>query len=201
MKILSYTPYLLIFILIIFTACSQKVKDLSKIDGFNENKNDLSIEDYLSKIPKDLPKWMLNLPENDSYIFASGTNFNQVLQNSIDRASNNAFNRLAVKISSHIMSELKKYASEINSDDMFIINSEITKSSSIEVIKDLIIGYQTIDTRIIKDGVLFRTFILVRYPTLELNKLTIRTIDNNKNLVELISKSESYQLMKSSVEK
>ena len=144
---------------------------------------------------------MLNLAENDSYIFASGTNFNQVLQNSIDRASNNAFNRLAVKISSHIMSELKKYASEINSDDMFIINSEITKSSSIEVIKDLIIGYQTIDTRIIKDGVLFRTFILVRYPTLELNKLTIRTIDNNKNLVELISKSESYQLMKSSVEK
>ena len=42
---------------------------------------------------------------------------------------------------------------------MFIINNEITKSSSIESIKDLKIGYQTIDTRIIKDGALFRTFI------------------------------------------
>ena len=64
--------------------------------------------------------------------------------------------------SNHV--ELKIFASEIKSDDMFIINNEITKSSSIESIKDLIIGHQTIDTRIIKDGALFRTFILVRYP-------------------------------------
>ena len=116
---------------------------------------------------------MINLPENDKYIFASGTNFNKSLQNSIDRASSDAFNRLAVKISGQIVSELKIYAGEIKSDDMFIINNEITKSSSIESIKDLKIGYQTIDTRIIKDGALFRTFILVRYPIKELNKLTL----------------------------
>ena len=95
---------------------------------------------------------MINLPVNDKYIFASGTNFNEVLQDSIDRASNNAFNRLVVKISGQVMSELKIFASEIKSDDMFIINNEITKSSSIESIKDLVIGHQTIDTRIIKDG-------------------------------------------------
>ena len=91
-----------------------------------DNNNDRSIEEYLSKIPKDLPKWMINLPVNDKYIFASGTNFNEVLQDSIDRASNNAFNRLVVKISGQVMSELKIFASEIKSDDMFIINNEIT---------------------------------------------------------------------------
>ena len=84
---------------------------------------------------------------------------------------------------------------------MFIINNEITKSSSIESIKDLIIGHQTIDTRIIKDGALFRTFILVRYPIKELNKLILRVIENNKNLEELLLESESYQFMKSSIEK
>ena len=99
------------------------------------------------------------------------------------------------------MSELKIYAGEIKSDDMFIINNEITKSSSIESIKDLKIGYQTIDTRIIKDGALFRTFILVRYPKEELNKLALRVIENNKNLEELLFESESYQIMKSSIEK
>ena len=201
MKKLSFTPYFSAITLIIFVSCSQKVADISKIDDFKDNNNDLSIEDYLSKIPKDLPKWMISLPENDKYIFASGTNFNKALQNSIDRASSDAFNRLAVKISGQIMLELKIYAGEIKSDDMFIINNEITKSSSIESIKDLISGYQTIDTRIIKDGVLFRTFILVRYPKEELNKLALRVIENNKNLEELLFESESYQIMKSSVEK
>ena len=143
---------------------------------------------------------MINLPANDKYIFASGTNFNEVLQDSIDRASNNAFNRLVVKISGQVMSELKIFASEIKSDDMFIINNEITKSSSIESIKDLVIGHQTIDTRIIKDGLLFRTFILVRYPIKELNKLTLLAVGNNKNLEELLLESESYQFMKSSIE-
>ena len=99
------------------------------------------------------------------------------------------------------MSELKIFASEIKSDDMFIINNEIAESSSIESIKDLVIGHQTIDTRIIKDGVLFRTFILVRYPKKELNKLTLRAVGNNKNLEELLLESESYQFMKSSIEK
>ena len=200
MKKSSFTPFLAIS-LIIFVSCSQKLTDISKIDDFKDNNNDLSIEDYLSKIPKDLPKWMINLPENDKYIFASGTNFNKALQNSIDRASSDAFNRLAVKISGQIMLELKIYAGEIKSDDMFIINNEITKSSSIESIKDLKIGYQTIDTRIIKDGALFRTFILVRYPKEELNKLALRVIENNKNLEELLLESESYQIMKSSLEK
>ncbi len=200
MKKSSLTPFLAI-ILIIFVSCSQKVTEISKIDDFKDNNNDLSIEDYLSKIPKDLPKWMINLPENDKYIFASGTNFNKSLQNSIDSASSDAFNRLAVKISGQIMLELKIYAGEIKSDDMFIINNEITKSSSIESIKDLKIGYQTIDTRIIKDGALFRTFILVRYPKEELNKLALRVIENNKNLEELLLESESYQIMKSSLEK
>ena len=201
MKKLSFTPYFSAITLIIFVSCSQKVADISKIDDFKDNNNDLSIEDYLSKIPKDLPKWMINLPENDKYIFASGTNFNKSLQNSIDKASSDAFNRLAVKISGQVVSELKIYAGEIKSDDMFIINNEITKSSSIESIKDLKIGYQTIDTRIIKDGALFRTFILVRYPKEELNKLALRVIENNKNLEELLFESESYQIMKSSVEK
>ena len=200
MKKSSLTPFLAI-ILIIFVSCSQKVTEISEIDDFKDNNNDLSIEDYLSKIPKDLPKWMINLPENDKYIFASGTNFNKSLQNSIDSASSDAFNRLAVKISGQIMLELKIYAGEIKSDDMFIINNEITKSSSIESIKDLKIGYQTIDTRIIKDGALFRTFILVRYPKEELNKLALRVIENNKNLEELLLESESYQIMKSSLEK
>ena len=200
MKNSSFTPFLAIS-LIIFVSCSQKLTDISKIDDFKDNNNDLSIEDYLSKIPKDLPKWMINLPENDKYIFASGTNFNKSLQNSIDRASSDAFNRLAVKISGQVVSELKIYAGEIKSDDMFIINNEITKSSSIESIKDLKIGYQTIDTRIIKDGALFRTFILVRYPKEELNKLALNVIENNKNLEELLFESESYQIMKSSVKK
>ena len=200
MKKSSFTPFLAIS-LIIFVSCSQKLTNISKIDDFKDNNNDLSIEDYLSKIPKDLPKWMINLPENDKYIFASGTNFNKSLQNSIDRASSDAFNRLAVKISGQVVSELKIYAGEIKSDDMFIINNEITKSSSIESIKDLISGYQTIDTRIIKDGVLFRTFILVRYPKEELNKLALRVIKNNKNLEELLLESYSYQMMKSTLEK
>ena len=200
MKNSSFTPFLAIS-LIIFVSCSQKLTDISKIDDFKDNNNDLSIEDYLSKIPKDLPKWMINLPENDKYIFASGTNFNKSLQNSIDKASSDAFNRLAVKITGQIVSEIKIYAGEIKSDDMFIINNEITKSSSIESIKDLISGYQTIDTRIIKDGVLFRTFILVRYPKEELNKLALRVIKNNKNLEELLLESYSYQMMKSTLEK
>ena len=201
MKKSPFKLYFFPIILIIFASCSQKVVDIKKIDDFKDNNNDRSIEDYLSKIPKDLPKWMINLPVNDKYIFASGTNFNKVLQDSIDSASNDAFNRLVVKISGQIMSILKIFASEIKSDDMFIINNEITKSSSIENIKDLIIGHQTIDTRIIKDGALFRTFILVRYPIKELNKLTLRTIENNKNLEELLLESESYQFMKSSIEK
>ena len=203
-RVMKKSPFKLYFfpiILIILASCSQKVEDIKKIDDFKDNNNDRSIEDYLSKIPKDLPKWMINLPVNDKYIFASGTNFNKVLQDSIDSASNDAFNRLTVKLSGQIMSILKIFASEIKSDDMFIINNEITKSSSIENIKDLIIGHQTIDTRIIKDGALFRTFILVRYPIKELNKLILRTIENNKNLEELLLESESYQFMKSSIEK
>ena len=203
-RVMKKSPFKLYFfpiILIILASCSQKVADIKKIDDFKDNNNDRSIEDYLSKIPKDLPKWMINLPVNDKYIFASGTNFNKVLQDSIDSASNDAFNRLTVKLSGQIMSILKIFASEIKSDDMFIINNEITKSSSIENIKDLIIGHQTIDTRIIKDGALFRTFILVRYPIKELNKLISRTIENNKNLEELLLESESYQFMKSSIEK
>ena len=202
-KVMKKSPFTLYFfsiILVIFASCSQKVADISKIDEFKDNNNDTSIEEYLSKIPKDLPKWMINLPVNDKYIFASGTNFDEVLQDSIDRASNNAFNRLVVKISGQVMSELKIFASEIKSDDMFIINNEIAESSSIESIKDLVMGHQTIDTRIIKDGVLFRTFILVRYPKKELNKLILRAVGNNKNLEELLLESKSYQFMKSSIE-
>jgi len=142
---------------------------------------------------ENMPDWMTKPPQDVNSIYTTGTYLSKDMQRSIDGASRNALNELALTISGNLNSLVNEYVEETGfASDSTIIN-EVSRVTSMEAINTKIIGHKRIDSKLMRNNQSYRAFVLIQYPIGEFNKLALQVIKNNKLLESKLKSSDAFK--------
>lgn len=128
----------------------------------------------------EFPKWYLEVPTEDSAIYATATEVSSDLQFALDKSLFSAKREIAFKLKNSINQQVKEYTTETN-----YTKSETTSKETQRLVvansKDVnIVGTQTVRTDVIREGGRYRAFVLVRYGLDESNKIHMSYVANDR---------------------
>jgi len=117
----------------------------------------------------DLPSWYLKAPEStDDYVFIAGTGYSNDLAMSREKALLDAQMKLADKINGMMNAVVKQH----KTDSAGTVGVDKTSITIKKVIMDTALtGYQIEDSRVTTENRSYRTFMLLRYPIGDANRL------------------------------
>jgi uncharacterized protein YceK len=117
----------------------------------------------------DLPAWYIKAPAStEDFVYLSGTGYSSDLSMSHQKALLDAQLKLADKINGVLNALVKQY----KDDNAGTVNADKTSIAIKKVIADTAItGYHIEDSRVLSENRSYRTFVLVRYPIGDANRL------------------------------
>jgi len=180
------------FMVLIYSCASPKYGSQEAVIKQIEEENKMSRQAIDNSI-KNMPDWMTKPPQDVNNIHTAGTYLSKDMQRSIDGASRNALNELALTISGNLNSLVNEYVEETGfASDSTIIN-EVSRVTSIEAINTKIIGHKRVDSKVMRDNQSYRAFVLIQYPIGEFNKLALQVIRSNKLLESKLKSSDAFK--------
>lgn len=131
-----------------------------------------------------LPSWMVELPvpeDNNKELFVAGTGSSTMLTLARDKATLDVEKQLANKISAKVSSRFKQYIREVGAgntpiaieDNEFIVKKVVTEAN--------VAGYIQKESEIMREGNMYRVYILAEYP---IEENTLRTIAQTEELIK-----------------
>jgi hypothetical protein len=117
----------------------------------------------------DIPAWYIKAPAStEDYVFLSGTGYSSDLSMSHQKALLDAQVKLADKINGVVNALMKQY----KTDNSGTVGTDKTSLTVKKLIADTAItGYHIEDSRVVSENRSYRTFVLIRYPIGDANRL------------------------------
>lgn len=112
-----------------------------------------------------LPTWYTQLPAHDSQkeLYVAGTGASTNLSLAKDKAVLDVEKQLANKISAQVSSRFKQYIREVGSDTPLTIeDNEIVVKKLVTEAE--VAGYEQMDSSVVREGKMFRVYVLANYP-------------------------------------
>ena len=181
-----------LFIIFIYSCASPKYGSQKAVIKQIEEETKIS-KQAIDNTIENMPDWMTKPPQDVNSIYTTGTYLSKDMQRSIDGASRNALNELALTISGNLNSLVNEYVEETGfASDSTIIN-EVSRVTSMEAINTKIIGHKRVDSKLMRNNQSYRAFVLIQYPIGEFNKLALQVIKNNKLLESKLKSSDAFK--------
>ena len=181
-----------LFIIFIYSCASPKYGSQKAVIKQIEEEKKIS-KQAIDNTIENMPDWMTKPPQDVNSIYTTGTYLSKDMQRSIDGASRNALNELALTISGNLNSLVNEYVEETGfASDSTIIN-EVSRVTSMEAINTKIIGHKRVDSKLMRNNQSYRAFVLIQYPIGEFNKLALQVIKNNKLLESKLKSSDAFK--------
>ncbi len=139
------------------------------------------------------PKWFLEPPVENNAIYAVATDYSADLQFAIDKSMLNAKIGLATQISNKISSKMKEFAQEVGAGSDAQVVKEIERVSTELVTEVNLSGFTTAKREIIQQGTGYRSYVMLRYPLGETNKMVVEQTKRNAILDSKIRASKAFQ--------
>ena len=128
-----------------------------------------------------LPSWYTQLPAHDTTkeLYVAGTGASTMLSLAKDKAILDVEKQLANKISAEVSSRFKQYIREVGADTPLTIqdNEIVVKKLVTEA---QVAGYEQMDSVVVREGKMFRVYILANYP---IEENVLRTIAQQEKLI------------------
>lgn len=140
----------------------------------------------------DLPSWYIKAPAStEDYVYLSGTGVSSDLSMSHQKALLDAQLKLADKINGVLNALVKS-----NKDDTAgTVNSDRTSITIKKVITDTAItGYHIEDSRVLTENRGYRTFVLVRYPVGDANRMLKEKLQRENQLNQTSEEAAQREL-------
>jgi hypothetical protein len=112
-----------------------------------------------------LPNWYTELPAHDSSkeLYVAGTGASTNLSLAKDKAILDVEKQLANKISAQVSSRFKQYIREVGADTPLTIeDNEIVVKKLVTEAE--VAGYEQMDSVVVREGKMFRIYVLANYP-------------------------------------
>ena len=150
------------------------------------------------KINAEIPEWYVSMPgSTETIMYARGSATSADLDNSEQRAIENALIKLSTQMQNRISSKTNLVIKEAGVDADLTLKTEMQRISNV-VVKDATIrGYKIFKTKMaaIADGK-YRTFVIIEFPVSLAYKNFIAEIDNSLSVKAEVNKLKNTEAFK-----
>lgn len=174
---------------VVLTGCSKTMsKQEMLVKRFEYNQE--QVEDTTD----DIPKWFLNIPTEEGFMYAVGTAETPDLQLSVDIAVLNAKTTLADSMNSRVRSQTKSFISKLGSDDVDAsVMSEIEKATRNVVLDADVSGWQQKELDIQASGPQYRAYVLLEYSDVRASTFLHDRLTKDNNLYTKIKSTKAFE--------
>jgi hypothetical protein len=148
----------------------------------------------------DIPDWYVNVPQDPNYLFAANTQTSQDMQLAIDKATEAGRADIGRQMQVKIEGLQKRFSEETGTGNdaqllqMFTQAEKTVVSTSLE-------GSRVKQQKIVKDGGLWRAYVLVEYPIGAANEALMQQIKNNNQMYTRYRASQTFKELQDEVDK
>ncbi len=148
----------------------------------------------------DIPDWYVNVPQDPNYLFAANTQTSQDMQLAIDKATEAGRADIGRQLQVKVEGLQKRFSEETGTGNdaqllqMFTQAEKTVVSTSLE-------GSRVKQQKIVKDGSLWRAYVLVEYPVGAANEALMQQIKNNNQMYTRFRASQTFKELQDEVDK
>ena len=156
-----------------------------------------TVEQTISKAPD----WYTKPPVDTNSIYQTATESSPDMQRSMDKAVMTAKSQLASKLGDRASQKIQDFASEsgTKNDEQVIREIKITRSSI--ATDQNVAGYVLEKSEVLPEGNRYRSYVLLRYPVGENNKVISAQVKKNAILDGKVKASKAWEDLENEIEK
>jgi len=148
----------------------------------------------------DIPGVFKNLPQDPNYIFAPKTATSQDMQLAIDKATTDARAEIGRTIELKLENLQKKFDEEVGVRENATLLQQFTQATKI-VVSEGLSGSQIKKKEVLKDGEIWRSYVLVQYPIGAANDAFLQQIKKQEEMYTRFRSSQTFKELEDEVKK
>ncbi len=146
------------------------------------------------------PSWYTQPPVDASSIYAASTETSSDMQMSMDMAVLSAKRTLAGQIGNRLPSKMKEFAMQVGAGDDVQITKEIERVTTNVITEVNLAGFTRDKSELIPQGKGYRTYVLLRYPLGESNRMILDQMKKSAVLDAKLRASKAFQELENEIE-
>ena len=154
----------------------------------------------VQKTSGDIPDWYPNAPQDPLFARAANTAVSQDLQIAVDKASTGARAELGRLLETKVNTMQKQFEEETGTATEAQLIQQFTQATKL-VVSTTMNGSRMKDQKTVKDGSMWRAYVLMELPLGAANAALLDEIKKNKELYTRYRASEAYKDLDSEVQK
>jgi hypothetical protein len=147
-----------------------------------------------------IPDWYSNPPQDTNVLYGVSTASSQDLQLAIDKAMTAARAEIARQVETKMNSLQKKFDEETGVGQDAQLLQQYTQATK-AIVSTSLTGSKMIKQERIKDGTMWRAYVLADYPIGEANKAMLDAIKKSQEMYTRFRASQAFQELDSEVQK
>ena len=148
----------------------------------------------------EIPSWFTTIPQDPNYLFAANTATSQDLGIAIDKSITAARAEVGRQMEVRVSSLQKRFDEEVGLGEDAELMQMFTQATK-TVVSQTLSGSRTKYQKQVKDGNLWRAYVLVEYPIGAANQALMQQIKNNQQMYTRFRASETYKELEEEVAK
>jgi len=194
------TKYAVLLIALIATACSTpkpgSPEFVTKQEDDRQKTAMKSVDQSISK----MPAWYTQPPVDANALYASASESSPDMQMSMDAAILSAKRQLANSLGARVSELMNNYALQTGTGNDAQVVQEISRVAKSVTTDINLAGFVREKSEVIQEGRNFRTFVLLRYPVGETNRVVVDQVKKSQILDTKVRAAQAFQDLEREIE-
>jgi len=187
-------------VLVFLGACAAPKPGTPEFVQKKEDEQQKAVSQAVGRTITNIPSWFTQPPVDLNSFYQTGSEVSQDLQQSIDDAVLGARSQLALRLANRATVIIQSFGNQTRTGDDEQINRLINTTRS-NIAKDVnLAGYVVEKSEVIQEGNRYRSFVLLRFPLGENNKVVIDQIKKDSAVEFKLKASKAFQDLEREIE-
>ena len=148
----------------------------------------------------DIPDWFVNVPNDPNFLYAAKTATSQDLQLAFDKATTDARTEIGRQVEIKVEGLQKRFQEETGNNADAQLLDQFTQANK-TVVSTSLSGSRISKQKQLKDGNLWRAYVLVEYPVGAANEAFLKQVKNNEQLYTRFRATQTFKELDDEVKK
>jgi len=140
----------------------------------------------------DIPAWYTNVPQDSNYVYAVNTATSQDMQLAYDKATTGARAELGRQVELKVSGLQKRFEEETGAGQDAQLMQQFTQATK-TVVSTTMSGSRVKEKSHLKDGNIYRAYVLAEYPLGAANAALLQAIKQNEQMYTRFRASQAYK--------
>ena len=148
----------------------------------------------------DVPDWFTNVPKDPNFLYAAKTAASQDLQLALDKATTDARVEIGQQVEIKVEGLQKRFQEETGTSADAQLLDQFTQANK-TVVSTSLSGTQITKQKQLKDGSLWRAYVMIEYPVGAANQAMLQQIKKNEQLYTRFRATQTFKELEDEVKK